>query len=76
MATEMNRGLEWRIMGLTLKNDSDSQVAKMLGRQGNSVVVAEVQHGSPADWEDIRPGDLIQEVGRFKPTTSNNWKPW
>lgn len=50
--------------GLQLQNLTP-QIAQQLGvKQGQGVVVVEVQPGSPADKSSLNPGDVILEVNR------------
>lgn len=59
--------LEWRSVGLSLKRNTEPRSYSVVNRTG--VAVAAVAPGSPAAWADIRPGDVITEIGRFKAGT-------
>jgi beta-lactamase regulating signal transducer with metallopeptidase domain/multidrug efflux pump subunit AcrA (membrane-fusion protein) len=53
--------LEWRSVGLSLNRNTEANWP--LSKTG--VAVAEVAPGSPAAWADIRPGDVLTDVGNF-----------
>jgi hypothetical protein len=57
--------LQWRNVGLSLKRNPGRRPFPEQPDQP-SVVVTEIAPGSPAAWEDMRPGDVLSEIGSFR----------
>jgi serine protease Do len=49
-------------LGLQLE-DATSELRKRLGLDARAVVIVEVAPGSPAAMADIRPGDVLEQIG-------------